>query len=201
MTRLQEWWQRPGLTGDAAVVFRQVRVAEVEAGFSLACTLAVCVRQEWGRWDQVAAAVAIPIAMAFSVHGLHNARGLGRWIWAYLPARVAVIGLGVAYSYQHYIHFLGELEVFGIDLRPWVAVTMELLTLSALVAHEAHATRLAALTQTPTTGPGPVVAEPPGPELAEPPADGLPGMTLAARLRQPGLNGHQIETIPGGTTR
>ena len=129
-----------------AAVQRQVRASEIEAAFSLACTLAVCVRQEWGQWDQVGAAIAIPVAMAFSVHGANNATGLQAWNWAYIPTRVAVICLGVAYSYQHYYHFFGDLAIGGFDLRPFVAVIMELLTLSALIAHQAHSSRLASLT-------------------------------------------------------
>jgi hypothetical protein len=176
-------------------------VAELEAGFSLACTLGVCVAQEWGRWEQVAAAIAIPIAMAFSVHGLNNAKGLARWNWVYLPARVAVITLGVAYSYQHYVHFLAELDVFGFDLRPWVAVTMELLTVSALIAHEAHSTRLAQITR-PDTGPASTSPAEPhtdfGYAIDETPQPASTGMTLAARLRHPHLNGHP--TSIGGNT-
>ncbi|MEM9655858.1 MAG: hypothetical protein AAGA65_27480 [Actinomycetota bacterium] len=183
-------------------MYRQVRVAELEAGFSLACTLGVCVAQEWGRWDQVAAAIAIPVAMAFSVHGLNNAKGLARWNWLYLPARVAVIALGVAYSYQHYLHFLTELDVFGLDLRPWVAVIMELLTVSALIAHEAHTARLAQITRVAAGQAEPPAATAPvdNPGPAVEPAPKRPasaGMTLAARLRQPQLNGHPTTT--GGT--
>lgn len=125
------------------VIRRQVRASEYEAGFSLLCTLAVCVYQEWGRWHHVGAAIAIPVAMAFSVHGVNNATGLGQWNWAYIPARVVVIVLGVAYSYQHYYHFLPLLEVGGLDLKPAVAFIMELLTLSALIAHQGHSARLA----------------------------------------------------------
>ncbi len=122
---------------------RQVQAAKYEAGFSLACTLAVCVHEEWGDWAQVGAAIAIPVAMAFCVHGLNNYRGLPAvWMAPYLITRVVVIVLGIAYSYQHYYHFLDPLPVFGHDLRPFVAVTMELLTISALIAHEAHSTRL-----------------------------------------------------------
>ena len=123
---------------------RQVRASELEAGFSLICTLAVCVFQEWGRWHHVGAAIAIPIAMAFSVHGVNNAAGLGQWNYVYVPTRVIVIVLGVAYSYQHYYHFLPTLEVAGFDLKPAVAFIMELLTLSALIAHQGHSSRLTA---------------------------------------------------------
>ncbi len=172
---------------------RQVQAAKYEAGFSLACTLAVCVHEEWGDWAQVGAAVAIPVAMAFCVHGLNNYRGLPAvWMTPYLVTRVVVVVLGIAYSYQHYYHFLHPLPVFGLDLRPFVAVTMELLTISALIAHEAHTTRLTEpaaessateveerFDQQPAT-PEPPPADPPVPVLTGS-GDPLP---LAARLRR-----------------
>ena len=137
------------MTGDE--ISRQIRVSQLEAGFSLVCTLVVCVHQEFGSFPGTASAVAIPVAMAFSVHGLNNAKGLGLWNWLYLPTRVVVIVLGVAYSYQHYYHFLPPLNVAGRDLRPAVALIMELLTLSALIAHQGHNNRLRTTTPKTTT--------------------------------------------------
>lgn len=179
------------MTDSANSVRRQVQAAQYEAGFSLLCTLAVCVHQEWGSWDQVGAAIAIPIAMAFSVHGLNNYRGLPKvWMSPYLITRVVVVCLGIAYSYQHYYHFFDPLPVFGVDLRPFVAVTMELLTISALIAHEAHSTRLAepspvldvvqAATEPAPVGP----VKPATPALAPVPVPIDDRLPLAARLRR-----------------
>ncbi|MEM9561077.1 MAG: hypothetical protein AAGA93_00580 [Actinomycetota bacterium] len=86
-------------------------------------------------------AVVLPVAMAFSVHGLHNAAGLGSWNLIYIPLRAVVILAGLAYSYSHYVTFLGPVEVAGTDIRWAVALVVELLTITALVAHQAHSTR------------------------------------------------------------
>jgi hypothetical protein len=128
-----------------APISRQVRVAEVEAGFALAVTLAVCVRTEWAQGPNgVAMAIVLPVAMAFSVHGLHNAAGLGRWNLVYIPLRLAALVAGLAYSYSHYLAMLPTepLEVAGRDIRWLVAIVVEVLTVSALIAHQGHATRL-----------------------------------------------------------
>lgn len=126
-------------------VARQVRIAKIEAGFALAATLAVCVRTEWAHGPNgVAMAVVLPAAMAFSVHGLHNASGLGAWNLVYVPMRGAALIAGLAYSYSHYLAMLPTepLLVAGRDIRWIVAVVVELLTISALVAHQGHSTRL-----------------------------------------------------------
>jgi len=126
-------------------VERQVRVAEIEAAFALTATLAVCVRTEWAHGvNGVAMAVVLPVAMAFSVHGLHNASGLGRWNLVYIPLRVAALVAGLAYSYSHYLAMLPAdgLTVAGHDFGWLVAVVVELLTVSALIAHQGHSGRL-----------------------------------------------------------
>jgi hypothetical protein len=128
-----------------STVARQVRVAEVEAGFALVVTLAVCVRTEWAHGPNgVAMAVVVPVAMAFSVHGLHNAAGLGWWNLVYIPLRLAALIAGLAYSYSHYLAMLpaDPLLVAGRDIRWLVAIVVEVLTVSALIAHQAHSTRL-----------------------------------------------------------
>ncbi|MDH3682495.1 MAG: hypothetical protein OEV40_21380 [Acidimicrobiia bacterium] len=126
-------------------VERQVRVSEIEAGFALAVTLAVCVRTEWAHGPNgVAMAIVLPVAMAFSVHGLHNAAGLGWWNLVYIPLRVTALLAGLAYSYSHYLAMLpaDPLLVAGRDIRWLVAVVVELLTVSALMAHQGHSSRL-----------------------------------------------------------
>lgn len=129
-------------------VERQVRVAEIEAGFALAVTLAVCVRTEWAHGPNgVAMAIVLPVAMAFSVHGLHNAAGLGWWNVLYIPLRVVALVAGLAYSYSHYLAMLPAepLLVAGRDIRWLVAIVVEVLTVSALIAHQGHSTRQPAI--------------------------------------------------------
>jgi hypothetical protein len=131
-----------------------VRVAEIEASFALVVTLAVCVRVEWSNGvNGVAMAVVLPVAMAFSVHGLHNAAGLGWWNLVYIPLRLAALIAGLAYSYSHYLALLpaDPLLVAGRDIRWLVAIVVEVLTVSALIAHQGHSTRLP-----PGTGDSPV---------------------------------------------
>ena len=143
-------------------VARQVRVAEIEAGFALTVTLAVCVRTEWTHGTNgVAMAIVLPVAMAFSVHGLHNAAGLGWWNLVYVPLRLVALVAGLAYSYSHYLAMLpaDPLEVAGRDIRWLVAVVVELLTISALIAYQGHSTRPrpTAVPEPPAAGGGRVV--------------------------------------------
>lgn len=125
----------------------RVRAAGLEARFSLAVTLIVCIWVEYPSPEGVAMAVVLPVAMAFSVHGLHNAAGLGSWNLLYIPLRAVIILAGLAYSYSHYVTFLGPVEVAGADIRWAVALVVELLTITALVAHQAHTTRVEAVRQ------------------------------------------------------
>ena len=171
-------------------VQRQLRAAELEAKFSVLVTLAVCVRVEWPHPNGVAMAVVLPLAMAFSVHGLHNAAGLRRWNLVYVPLRLVIVIAGLAYSYSHYYEVLvGPVPVAGYDIRWLVALTVELLTISALVAHQGHSTRLvdrrseaapeAIDEQVAVAGPDPGFGE----------AGASLGVPLQVRHRTPVLNG------------
>ena len=179
-----------------AAVRRQVRVAEMEATFALTVTLAVCVRTEWAHGPNgVAMATVLPVAMAFSVHGLHNAAGLGRWNLLYIPLRLTALIAGLAYSYSHYLAMLPPepLEVAGRDIRWLVAVVVELLTVSALVAYQGHTTRLDADDDQPVDGQE-LVDEPPAPTA---PGRSWPGVGAGAPARAPptgrGLSFSRVE--------
>jgi hypothetical protein len=166
-------------------VERQVRVSEIEASFALLVTLAVCVRTEWSHGPNgVAMAIVLPVAMAFSVHGLHNAAGLGWWNLVYVPMRLAALIAGLAYSYSHYLAMLptDPLLVGGRDIRWLVAVVVELLTVSALMAHQGHSSRLHISNPPDVAAPELVAPNQPTDQTAAVPDPGDPAPPTATRF-------------------